>query len=67
MTVIVIFLLLMSAYALIVAGNGSKQQISLSQVANDIKAGQVTTIKVAGDTLDLTYKDGSQKMSMKDP
>jgi cell division protease FtsH len=66
-SIVLIFLLLMSLYTLIVTGFKSKPVISLSQVANDIKAGQVTTIKVAGNDLTVTYKDGSQKTSMKDP
>jgi len=57
----------MSLYSLIATGAKAKPAISLSQVANDIKAGQVTTIKETGDNLLITYSDGSQKTSMKDP
>lgn len=57
----------MSAYTFLVAGTKSKQEVSLSQVANDIKAGQVKAIKVEGNDLTLTYQDDSQKTSMKDP
>ncbi len=66
-SIILIFLLLMSAYTLIATGTKSKPVISLSQVANDIKSGDVTTLVVSGNDLTLTYKDGSQKTSMKDP
>jgi ATP-dependent metalloprotease FtsH len=66
-TIIIIFLLLMSVYTLIASGAKAKPSESLSQVANDIKAGQITTIKVSGNDLLITYVDGSQKTSMKDP
>jgi cell division protease FtsH len=66
-SIVLIFLLLMSLYTLIATGFKSKPIISLSQVANDIKAGDVTTIKVAGNDLVIGYKDGSAKESMKDP
>ena len=66
-TIIVIFLLLMSAYSLIASDTKPKQVESLSQVANDIKAGQVTAIKVTDNDLLITYTGGTQKTSMKDP
>ena len=67
LTVIVIFLLLMSVYSYVATSTKSKAAVSLSQVANDIKAGQVTAIKVTTNDLLLTYADGTQKTSMKDP
>ncbi len=57
----------MSAYTLIETGTKPKPVISLSQVANDIKAGEVTAIKVSGNDLTLTYTGGVEKTSMKDP
>jgi cell division protease FtsH len=66
-SIILIFLLLMSAYTLIETGTKPKPVISLSQVANDIKAGEVTAIKVSGNDLTLTYTGGVEKTSMKDP
>jgi cell division protease FtsH len=66
-SIILIFLLLMSLYTLVATGLKPKPVVSLSQVANDVKSGLVTTIKVSGNDLTLTYKDGTQKTSMKDP
>jgi cell division protease FtsH len=66
-SVILIFLLLISAYMLVLTGAKPKEVISLSQVANDIKSAQITSIREVGDTLTLTYKDGTEKTSMKDP
>ena len=66
-SIVLIFLLLISAYTLIETGTKSKPVVSLSQVANDIKAGNITAIQVSGDNLTLTYKGGAQKTSMKDP
>lgn len=67
LSTILIFLLLMSVYSIIMSATNAKQEISLSQVANDVKAGQVKAIKVEGNSLALTYQDDSQKKSMKDP
>ncbi len=66
-SIVLIFLVLMSLYTYIATGTKPKEVISLSQVANDIKAGQVTTIKVTSNDLLLTYVGGVQKTSMKDP
>ena len=67
LTIIVIFLLLMGVYSYVATSTKSKAVVSLSQVANDIRAGQVTAIKVTTNDLLLTYSDGTQKTSMKDP
>ena len=64
--VIIVFLLIMSVYTLI-TGNKPTEEIALSQVAGDVRAGLVTTVEVSGDELTLTYVDGATKTSMKDP
>ena len=66
-TTIIIFLLLMSAYSLIAGVSKAPDEIPLSQVAADVAAGLVTEISVNGDTLKLTYEDGVNKESRKDP
>jgi cell division protease FtsH len=66
-TIIVIFLLLMGAYSVIATATKPKTIIPLSQVANDIKSGQITSIRETDNDLTLTYTDGTQKTSMKDP
>jgi cell division protease FtsH len=64
---VLVFLLLMSVYTLIVSETKSKQIISLSQVATDVKSGALTEITVSGNDLQLTYADGTHKTAMKDP
>lgn len=64
---ILIFLLLMSVYSLFAGHVAKKEHISLSRVATDVKAAQVTAIKVEGNDLTLTYQDGTERTSMKDP
>jgi cell division protease FtsH len=66
-TIIVIFLLLMGAYSVIATATKPKTIVPLSQVANDIKSGQITSIRETDNDLTLTYTDGTQKTSMKDP
>lgn len=64
---VLIFLLLISAYSIFSTHGAKVENISLSQVASDVQAGAVKTIKVQGNTLDLSYADGSAKTAMKDP
>ncbi|MDE2021860.1 MAG: hypothetical protein KGI71_03015, partial [Patescibacteria group bacterium] len=64
---IFIFLLLMSAYSLVSSLVQPSNEIPLSAVASDVAAGKVSAITVNGDTLNLTYGDGTQKSSRKDP
>ncbi len=64
---VLILLILMSAYSLIAGNAEKKEEIPLSQVAADVKAGQVESIEVAGDTLSLSYAGDVEKTSMKDP
>ena len=66
-TTILIFLILMSAYSLVSGLVQPSNEIPLSTVAADVAAGKVKAIIVNGDTLDLTYEDGTQKTSHKDP
>lgn len=65
-TAFLIFILLMSAYSLI-TGEKVDDKISLSQVAGDVKAGLVTNIKISGNDLTITYANGIEKKTMKDP
>ncbi len=67
LTTILIFLILMSGYSLISNLAQSPTTIPLSQVAADVAAQKVKSITVSGDSLALTYQDGSQKDSRKDP
>jgi len=67
LTTIVIFLLLISAYSFITGMMKEKQEISLSQVAADVRAGSVKEIEVQGNDLDLTYTDDTHKKAMKEP
>jgi cell division protease FtsH len=66
-TTILIFLLLMSAYSLIMSFNQPSDNIPLSVVASDVAAGKVSSITVNGDSLNLVYADKSTKTSQKDP
>ena len=63
---ILIFVALIFLYGLI-AGNGNKDEtISVSQLANDITAGKVSTVVVNGDDLTITYADKTEKVAKKE-
>src|SRR5262249_45344605 len=44
----------------------SQEQVSLSQIADDITAGKISTIAVEGDTVTAKYDDGTTKVSHKE-
>jgi len=66
-TTIVVFLLLMSVYSLITSHLHAVDTVSLTQVANDVRAGKIENIAVSGNNITLAYADGSHKKAMKDP
>ena len=61
-----IFLLLVSIYTALTGGNENKAEISISELAQDISRGSVTSISVKGDELTAEYKDGTEKVSKKE-
>lgn len=61
-----IFLVLTSGYSLLM-GNTKPEEVSLSQVASDVKAGLVTSIEVSGNDLTVMYAEEVTKKAMKDP
>ena len=66
-TTILIFLLLMSGYSLFADFTTSPEIIPLSQVAADVETGKISAIKVSGNALSVTYADGTEHSSVKDP
>ena len=65
-TTVLIFLLLMGVYSIVANSLQPTDEIPLSDVAADVAAGKVSAIMVSGDSLALTYADGSSKVSRKD-
>jgi cell division protease FtsH len=66
-TTILVFLLFMSLYSLIADRANRPEEVSLTQVASDIRAGTVSSIKVSGNDVTLAYIDGTTRKAMKDP
>ena len=67
LSVIIIFIILSSVYSFLSSSASKKiDQISISQLSNDIKAGTVKNIVVRGDSLDIEYKEGTSKISKKE-
>ncbi len=64
---VLVFLILMTGYSYFTENNKQKEEIALSQVAADVRAGLITSIGVSGNDLELTYTDGAEKTAMKDP
>lgn len=66
LTVILIFLVLISLYSLFAEYRSKEKIISLSELALKIKEGQVNKVEVAGNRLDIILKNGEKEMSKKE-
>ncbi len=64
---VLILIILTSLYSLFMGQGNKPEEVSLSQVAGDVKAGLVSRIDISGNELTLTYADGTERKSMKDP
>ncbi len=62
---IIIFILLAVVYSMI-GGRDDQTRIGISQVAAQISQGNVATIDVSVDKLDITMKDGTKQVSQKE-
>src|ERR1035437_3377526 len=63
----VVFFMLITALYLVVSGDGKvTPQVSISELANSVVAGNVKTILVEGDKLTITYQNGDVKESKKE-
>lgn len=66
-SVLLIFIVLSSIYSFIASSNSDKkEQISISQLSVDIKSDLVKSVVVAGESLDVEYKNGDMKTSKKE-
>lgn len=65
-SIILIFLILATGYSLLQEARNKPEQISVSEVATDIKQGEVESIKVKKEELTVSYKDGTEKLSQKE-
>ncbi len=62
---VLILFFIISVYSLFM-GNKSKQQISISELANSVRAGEVKELTVMGGTVDATYRNGDVKTAVKE-
>ena len=66
-SIFLIFLLFVVGYGLL-SGDGAKPaEVSLSEIASDVRDGKVDTIEVEGSKLLAKYEDGVEKISKKEP
>lgn len=64
-TTLLIILMLVVAYTFL-TGSEEKETVTLSELTNDIRSEEVTSIVVAGDTLEITYNDETVKEGRKE-
>lgn len=65
-TAIFIFMLLTAAYTLISSNTKEIVEISVSELASNVVAGEVKAVVVEGEKLNIEYKDGTKKESKKE-
>lgn len=66
LTILLVFLLLVSAYSFFAERNAKTEIISLSQLATDVRTGQVKEIAIEGADLHILYAEGLKKDSKKE-
>jgi cell division protease FtsH len=65
--ILVIFLIVSSVFAFLSGSFSKPQQVSLTQLVQDINQDKVEKITAYGSELDIVYKDGKTAQSMKEP
>ncbi len=63
---LLILMLLVSLYAFWSEEAGKVPEVSLSQLAGEIKSGAIKTVTVRGDRLEIDYQDGTSGQSQKE-
>jgi len=63
---LVIFVFLVTAYSYVSNPGTQIEEISVSELAQNVEAGSVSNIVVSGENLDITYKDGTEKSAKKE-
>jgi cell division protease FtsH len=63
---LIIFLLLIGSYSYLSGRNTEKEEISISDLAENISAHNISDIEVKGEVLNITYKDGTEKTAKKE-
>ena len=67
-TSVLVLLLIAGAYTYFMGESGeAPQDIPISQLAQDIEAGNVASIVVSGEDVEVTYQDKSEKKTKKEP
>jgi cell division protease FtsH len=63
---LIIFLLLIGSYSFLSGKSSEKEEISISELAENISAHNISNIEVKGEVLNITYKDGTEKKAKKE-
>jgi len=63
---LLIFLIILTIYSFISNKDSNVKETTMSDLVENIKAGEVKTIKIEGDKLDITLTNGSKKITKKE-
>ncbi len=64
--IVLIFIVISAVFSLFFQQSTQVKEISITQLAEQIKQGQIKTITVSGNELTITYNDGSEGKSVKE-
>ena len=65
-TAVLVFLIIATLYSMVSENKGKVEEVAISKIAQDISAGTVKSISVAGSTVNAEYTDGTKKKSKKE-
>jgi len=66
LTAIFVMVILIGGYSILAEQSNQKEEISLSVLAGEIENENISKILVKGDTLEISFKDGAEKISKKE-
>jgi|TARA_Y100000310_G_scaffold345866_1_gene471929 cell division protease FtsH len=66
LTTFLIFVIIISAYSMFVESREDVEEIAVSELAQQVTAGEVETITVKGEELEIVYVDGTERESKKE-
>lgn len=66
LSTLILFLILITVFSFIIDDRSEPEEIAISMLAGDIRAGIVEEVVVKGELLEITYQDETEKLSKKE-
>jgi cell division protease FtsH len=66
LSIVLIFLIIMTIYSIVADDTARTEEIPISQLALDVKQGRVSEITVRGEEVEILYRDGVVRTTLKE-